>query len=551
MQVDGSTVDGGGQGYAVRAAVNMPINDRLALRVSGYDRQDPGYVDDVLTGEKNVNDFRVYGGRASLGWQVNDDWKVRLSALYNYQKGAGPLVQYNPFTFQPAYGDLKNAFAVGTNLNQQKLAAYNLEIEGNLGDFATLTSSTGYDRQHMNMGVDYTELLGPLIAGVFGIPGVGASINDNPVDVNKFTQEVRLASPADNRLAWQVGGFYTHEHTVLDSDLSLFDAVSGAPVTGLPNFFSGHNDSTFEELAGFGDVTYHFSPAFDITGGLRYSHNNQNYDTVADGIINGGPTSALVKSDDSAVTWLINPRFHVNVDTMLYARIATGYRPGGPNTGIAGTPLTYGPDKVTNYELGLKSDLFDRHVSLELAAYWIDWKDIQLQQVSPAGISYIANGSAAVSRGFDASGEWRPLAGLQLYANAAYQDTYVTQAFPAGGQIGNKGDPLPLTPKWSGALGGDYHFPLAGQWSGQVGADWRLVGKTLGAFPNPGFPRFEHPSYDVVDLRAGVSSDRWTLMFYARNVGDSRGQTADLNIGLTRVSIIQPRTYAVSLSTTF
>jgi outer membrane receptor protein involved in Fe transport len=529
----------------------MPINERLALRVSGYDRDDPGYVDDVLTGEDNVNDFRVYGGRASLLWLVNDGWKVRLSALYNYQKGSGPIVQYDPFTFRPAYGDLKNAFAVGTNVNEQKLAAYNLEIEGRLGGFATLTSSTGYDRQTMNMGVDYTELVGPLIQAFFGIPGVGASIDDRPVGVDKFVQEVRLASPADARLAWQVGGFYTHEHTNVLSDLPLFDAVSGAPVTGLPNFFTGESDTRFEEVAGFGDVTYHLTPAFDITGGVRYSHNNQHFVTTADGVINGGHSFADVKSDDSSVTWLVNPRYHIAEDTMVYARIATGYRPGAPNTGVAGTPLTYGPDKVTNYEVGLKSDLFDRRVSIEGSLYWIDWKDIQLQEVSPAGISYIANGGSAVSRGFDLTGEWRPLAGLQLYANAAWQDTYLTRAFPAGGQVGAKGDPLPLTPKWSGALGGAYSFPLSARWSGQLGADWRLVGKTLGAFPNPGFPRFEHPAYDVLDLRAGVSNDRWTLMVYARNVGDSRGQTADLNIGLTRVTLIQPRTYALSLSTTF
>jgi outer membrane receptor protein involved in Fe transport len=551
MQVDGQTVDGGGQGYAVRVAVNLPINDKLALRVSGYDRDDPGYVDNVLTGEENVNDFRVYGGRASLLWHVNDDWKVRLSALYNYQKGAGPLVQYNPFTFQPAYSDLKNAFAIGSNVNEQKLGAYNLEIEGALGDFAIITSSTGYDRQRMVLRVDYTELVGPLVNAFFGIPGVGASINDNPVGVDKFVQEVRLASPADAKLAWLVGGFYTHEHTSVLADLTLFDAVSGAPVTGLPNFFTGDSDTRFEEIAGFGDLTYHFSPAFDVTGGLRYSRNNQHFVTVADGIINGGHTFADVKSDDSAVTWLINPRYHVNDATMVYARIATGYRPGAPNTGIAGTPLSYGPDKVTNYEVGLKTDLFDHRVSLEGSLYWIDWKDIQLQEVSPAGISYIANRGTAVSRGMDLQAEFRPAAGLQLYANVAYQDTYLTSDFPAGGQIGNKGDPLPLTPKWSGGLGGDYHFPLAGEWSGQVGADWRFVGKTYGAFANPGLPRFEHPSYDVLDLRAGVNNDRWTLMFYAKNVGDSRGQSADLGIGLTRVSIIQPRTYAVSLSTTF
>jgi outer membrane receptor protein involved in Fe transport len=551
VQTDISTVDGGGTGYAVRGSVNVPFNEKMALRVSGYDRMDPGYVDNVLTGEDDVNDFQYWGGRASLGVQFNDDWKARLSALHQHQKGAGPLVQYNPFTFQPVFGDLNQSFPVNANLVEQNLSAFNLEIDGNLGDFATLTSSTGYDVQRMNMAVDYTELLQPLIAGVFGIPNVAATIIDEPVKVDKFVQELRLASPTDNKFAWQVGAFYTYEHTSLHARIDTYDQLTAVPVTGLPNFFTGDNDSTFHEIAAFGDVTYHFSPAFDVTGGLRYSHNTQHFITESDGIINGGHTFADVESDDSAVTWLINPRYHVNDDTMIYARVASGYRPGGPNTGIAGTPLTFGPDKVINYELGIKTELADRRLSLEAALYWIDWSDIQLQQVSPAGISFIDNGGTAVSRGFDASATWRLVDGLEIYANVAYQDAYLTEDFPAGGQVGRDGDRLPLTPLWSGAFGGDYRFPLTGPWNGQVGADWRLVGETEGAFANPGFPRFQHPGYDVLDLRAGVNNDRWTLMFYVKNLTDSRGETGDLNIGNTRVSIIQPRTFAVSLSADF
>ena len=229
-------------------------------------------------------------------------------------------------------------------------------------------------------------------------------------------------------------------------------------------------------------------------------------------------------------------------------------RPGGPNTGNAGTPLTFGPDKLTSYEVGNKTELFDRTVSLDFAAYWIDWTDIQVQEISAAGISYIANGSAAVSRGVEGSATWRPSAGVELFADAAYQNAYLTKDFPAGGAVGVAGDPLPLTPLWSGALGGDDRFPLWGwgNWNGVIGADWRYVGHTQGAFSNPGAVRFEHPSYDVFDLRAGVSNDRWSLMVHGKNLSNSRGQTGDLNLGaFSRVAIIQPRTIEVSLSRSF
>jgi outer membrane receptor protein involved in Fe transport len=549
MEVDGSTVEGGDQGYGLRASANLPINDTLALRVSGYDRRDPGYVDNVLTGQDNINDTDAYGGRASLGWQINPDWKVRLSALYQHQEGAGPIVDYDPVTFRPAFGDLNQSHPAGTGVDRQAIAAYNLEVEGRLGDFATITSATAYDRQRLHLNVDYSPVVTPAIAAIFGVPNVAAAI-DQPVGVDKFVQEVRIASPAEDRLSWQVGGFYTHEHTTTTAAFVTTDPLSGAPVGGFPLLYNSHITSNFEEAAAFGDATYRFSRTFDITGGVRYSHNTQHNRTVNDGLFNGGFSDIVGTSSDSSVTWLVNPRFHLNDDTMIYGRLATGYRPGGPNAGFPGTPTSYGPDKVTNYELGLKSDLFDRRLSVELSAYWIDWKDIQVQELSPFG-SYIGNGPSAISKGFEAASTWRPVRGLQIYGDLAYQDAYVTQDFPSGGVVALNGDRLPFTPLWSGAIGGDYRFPLFARWDGQVGADWRHVGRTAGSFNNPGIPRFEHPAYDVVDLRAGISDGRWSLMLFARNIGDERGQTADLNLGLAKVAVIQPRTFAISLSTSF
>ena len=306
LETDYSSVDGGGTGYAVRGSANIPINDQMALRVSAFDRQDPGYIDNVLTGQNNVNDARFYGGRASLGWQVDQDWKVRLSALYQYQRGASPLVEYDPITFRPIYGDLKESDAIGTNVDTQKLTALNLEIEGEVGDFATLTSSTGYDEQRGNFSVDYTPLVSGLIAGVFGVPDAGLSLDDD-LKVTKYTQEVRLTSPENQTVSWLLGGFYTHEQTGVVASSPVFNQFTGAPITGLPTFFYSNNKNLFEEEAAFGDVTWHIIPAFDITGGARYSHDNQSGPTYATGLLNNGTTNADSNANDSAVTWLVNP----------------------------------------------------------------------------------------------------------------------------------------------------------------------------------------------------------------------------------------------------
>jgi outer membrane receptor protein involved in Fe transport len=208
---------------------------------------------------------------------------------------------------------------------------------------------------------------------------------------------------------------------------------------------------------------------------------------------------------------------------------------------------------VTNYEVGLKSDVFDKKVSLDLSAYWIDWTNIQVQQSDPAtATSFVGNGPKAVSKGVEASGTWTPTSGLQVFGNLAYQNAEVAKDFPAGGVIAKDGDRLPLTPRWSSAAGWDYSFPLPSGWNGTLGGDWRHVGETQGAFPNPGQVRFVHPAYDVFNLRAGVSNDRLSFTLYLKNIGNDLGQTADVNFGtLTRVSVIQPRTLQLVISTTF
>ncbi|NIJ39380.1 outer membrane receptor protein involved in Fe transport [Sphingopyxis panaciterrae] len=548
FQVDGSAIDGGGEGYGVRAAANIPLSDDLALRISGYNRLDPGYVDNVLTGERNINDMRFYGGRVALGWQ-SGDWKVRLSGLFQHYDGNAPVVDYDSTTFKPFYGDLKQSRVPDSTNVKQDVGAVSLLVEGDLG-FATLTSASAYNRQKMQFDNDYSPILSPSLAPVFGIPTLGF-VSVSPVKVEKFTQELRLASPATNRLSWQLGLFYTRETQNALGDVVPIDSETGAVIDGLPNIGRSDLGASFREVAVFGDMTYHFSSAFDVTAGLRYSRNQQHNLTITSGLIYGDSTNN-VRSRDSAMTFLINPRLRLDENTMLYARIASGFRPGGPNSVTPALPQSYAPDKVTDYEIGLKSELFGRSLSLELSGYWIDWRDIQIQRIAPElAASYIDNGPTAVSKGIEASASWRPVRGLEIYGNIAYNDAHLTEDLPTNSAIGVSGDRLPLSARWSGAAGASYSLPLFGAWNGSLGVDWRHVGARLGAFPNAGQVRYQLPSYDVVDLRAGISDDRWSFSIYAKNIGDERGQGADINLGLTRVSVIQPRTFGVSAAVKF
>ncbi len=548
VQMDGSMVDGGGSGYGIRAAANVPLGETVALRVSGYDRRDPGYIDNVLTGDNDINATRFDGGRAALAWQLNGSWKLRASALYQHYSGSAPIVDYSSTTFQTAFGDLKQSRAPGTTNVHQNVGAYSLLVEGDLG-FATFTSASTYNRQTMLFHIDFSPVLSPVLAPLFGIPTLGFK-NASPVSLSKYSQEFRLASPTTDRLSWQLGTFYTHEKQNAFSEIVNIDRLTGAPINGLPLIGAATGAFKFEEVAVFGDATYRFNPAFDITAGLRYSKNKQRVRNTNAGLLFGDSTFETPSKDDD-LTFLVSSSLHLNQDTMIFARVASGYRPGGPNATYPGVPETYGSDKVTDYELGLKSDLLERALSLEVSGFWIDWRNIQIQRVAIG--SYVDNGPSAVSRGFEASAVWRPVRGIEFYGNLAYTDAHLTKDLPTGSALGETGDRLALTPRRAAAAGATYTAALFGDWNGNLGVDWRYVGERAGAFPNAG-PRFQMAHYDTVDLRAGVYNDRWSFTVYAKNVGDGRGESADVTLpgtGLTSVSVIQPRTFGVSASGKF
>lgn len=549
IQADGQFIDGGGSGFGLRGAVNLPIAERTALRASAFYREDPGFIDNVTTGEKDVNSGRIYGGRVSLGVTPAEGWSIRASATLQKQETDGSAVEdHSTTTFAPLYGERKQARAPRTGRNETFISAYALTIEGDLG-FANLTSASSYNRQDLDFNLDVTASYGPILAAN-GIPGAGVAIVTD-ASLDKFTQELRLSSSGSGPLTWQLGAFYTHEKASTHQFFQPFlAATGGAYPAAVPALLDARVNSKFEEIAGFGTVTYAFSPAFDITAGIRYSHNRQQRDQANNGLFIGTGAIASKSSDDS-ITYLVNPRLRLGNGTMIYAKLATGYRPGGPNNPVPGIPTSYGPDRTTNYELGIKTNVATA-LTLDLAAYWIDWSDIQLNQRSPAGLNYNGNGGKATSKGVEASLSWRPFAGLILDTNVSYNDAQLAEALPPGNAVAAKGARLPTVPKWTVQANADYEYPLGGEVRGALGASVRHVGDRLGYFEAVNVRRYELPSYTVVDLRAGVRFASVSLDLFLKNVGDENGQVAAYTLGpSTRVSVIQPRTFGISLSNRF
>jgi outer membrane receptor protein involved in Fe transport len=258
---------------------------------------------------------------------------------------------------------------------------------------------------------------------------------------------------------------------------------------------------------------------------------------------------------------MVSPRFHITDDVMAYARVATGYRPGGPNVGVAGVPPQVDADTLVNYEIGLKSELLDRRAMLDVAVFYIDWSDIQITVVDPAtNISYNANAGSARSRGVELTSTYSPVNGLTFGLNASYTDAILTSDLPANAPpLGwRDGDRLPYAPRWNASATVDYAVPLTGTWSAQFDAGYRYIGDRYS--DPPGYPlAVRMGDYRVFDASAAVSDERWTVRLYARNLTDERAYlsssiaTEPLSGALDHIeaTILQPRTIGLSVDLRF
>lgn len=547
VQASASVVRRGESGHGLLGAVNLPLSDEAALRINAYSRRTPGFVDNILTGRKDVNGIDVVGGRAGLLWEAAPAVTVRLGMLHQSSRSDGTARVTTDYHQQPLLGDLRQALPEGSGRYRTYSTLLTANIDVALG-WSDLKSVTGYGH---NVNRE---------AGLFAAFGPDAQLS-NHMRTRKFTQEFRLSSPTGRKLEWRIGGFYTRENSRSFQQIDTITPGTGGFVS---NLLVAIFPTSYEEVAAFGDVTYHLSRPFSVQGGLRYSRNWQTYRETDTGplgdVTPGVPFRASAQSNDDAVTFLIVPRYEVSRHLMAYVRFASGYRPGGPNGSaiVANLPETFGADTTLNYELGVKGDMAGGRLTFDLSAYHIDWRKVQVRIFDSATqFSYFTNGGRARSDGFEAMLQYRTPRGLRVALNGSYNLARYSRTPPAG-IVAVKGDRLPFSPRFSGNVSVDRDMPIAPDWTATIGATIAYVGERQGMFPQrPGNLRIAWPGFVRMDLRAGVRSTRWAIGLFARNVTDRRGvlsSTSDTPASLTTsvygTNFNPPRTFGLYLERT-
>lgn len=567
-------IPGHGTGNSGHLVLNLPLlGDTLAIRLEGFRLATPGYIDNVYHNQKNVNISLSDGGRAEILWAPSPNFRAQLSSSYQRMSAEEPSEEdVQPLTLQPTSGDLETAEKV-PEPTYTKLFVNNLTLTYDF-PWATLLSSTSLQQQFESLHSDGSYVYGVLYGPLFGI---NAGLHTDLVDTKKATEEVRLTSPAGHAIDWIAGFYYTHEAADTLVSVDLYNATPGAVTLVYPGLATGKITSLYKEVAEFGNLTYHFSPAFDLQAGVRYATLSQGY-TQPLYLFAGAPLEPPFSGNATLhkITYLGVARYHLNAANMLYARVATGYRPGGPNLRVptSEAPPTYQSDSLINYELGIKGTLADNILEYTADVYRINWKNIQVQASDPfSGIVYYTNGGKAHSQGLELSLGYRPISSLRFALSASFDQAKLDESIAVPGATGKSGDSLPYAPQtaFSGII--DYTHPLTETSSGFAGLTLTEVGSrrayyaesTVGLAPLG--PQFAStvgalPSYTALDLRAGVSLQRLTLTLYARNVTDTRGAVAlnaseagaDLannTISPAYLTVIQPRTFGIKVEYDF
>lgn len=582
------SVQGGGQAWNARFGASLPLKeDRLGLRMSFARNGIPGFTDNAVDGRRDINRGDQIGARTALAWD-GDAFDLGLSVLHQRTRSddrAG--VALDADTLQPLYGDQVD-LAWHPRPFSKDLTLVSLSMDWDLG-WGNFISATGWSQTDTLDQIDSTSQFGEVADLLLGLPEPGSSFVRYNFNLDKITQEFRLQSSSGGRFEWMLGGFYTREQA-RQGQLAWLGQRDGSPLPAPYDEMFGtlaiiDLPSTYKEYAVFANGSWRFSERFKLDLGLRQARNEQWFSqNVPTGILAPIGESPGESSED-VFTWSLSPQFRLSDGTLLYARVATGYQPGGPNVALPGIPPQVDSSMLDSYEIGIKSQFLDRRVTLDVSAFRIDWDDIQVA-TSFNGIGGLVNGGEATSQGVELSSLFSVTDALTLGLNAAYTDATLKNDFaptvvPQDGfdvilWTGLANDRMPYSPKVSWTATAEYAFTTPGGLSGQVGGGLRWVGTRLNdttelqSITAPGDPdtllapdEITAPlrlgSYRSLDLYAGIGRGSWELRAYINNAtGEDAWLTMDpvagaLSGATARVAAvpIQPRTYGLELDLRF
>ena len=538
---DGSvaSVDHGGTSYSSRGMVNIPLIDGIAgLRIVGYDEHRAGYVDDVVYHEKNINWSKSYGTRAIL--KITPTNRLTIQGMISLQHQYGSDTPY----WYPSVGTYKTDNATRIPF-PDTFHLYNVKADYDLG-FAKATVSSSRYTFDATKYIDgtrtalYAAQQSSYCSAYFGITGSCNGVQKTgysnyvtgqlplagyqPMRVGSWAHEARLSSAGNGWLDWTVGIFRE-----VRKDSATSTTVAADPATGEIDYplnykFARTLAIDLKQTAVFGEVTIKPFQGLSITGGgRRYDYDKKSTAQVLmTSYINGSTAGPPTTKSDDASGWVTkaNISYTPARGLLFYAERSEGFRPGGVNTtpGLPASLVPYSSDSLVDYEAGAKTSWLQGRLTFNVAAYQIDWSNMQISATIPS-YTFITNVGKSRIRGVEAEMAAQPFRGLSISANLAYQDGRL-RADQRSGTItapGLKGDKIPYEPNLNGAFTAEYSWPLFSTFDGLIHGDYTYTGKSHSQF-RPTNPYYEPMgNFSQVNFRLGVDNKDWGLYLYLNN----------------------------------
>jgi iron complex outermembrane recepter protein len=570
LEGTGSVGVGTDNQVVVKGTINVPLSETVALRASaGYFNQD-GYVTRTFDGKK-LGDMDRLTGRVALRVEPRDGWTTDFAFDGTTARENGPPmtllgINYGRTTDPntPPFVDIHNVIAtVMAGGPMAPCAQLGLDVPGCYDDryvvgkdktAGTAPSYSNMDIWGLSMthAVDLTDslklksitayrhLTGTFARDGDASPQTIAQYYDKIVQ-QQFSQEVQLLGETD-RFNWILGGYYFNEKGNNTNGL-LFE---------ISQFQSGGAFQN-QSLAFFGQGTLKITPDLKLTAGLRYTKDKKSFHPDQYIIANrvaflGAPFNSPIfdpgtrvlpnvnaKVDFSEVTPMVNIAYDVNEDLMTYATWSRGFKSGGftqrvfpPIIPGITTPITdpvkaipsFDPEKVDAYEYGVKFQTPNRAVTVNAAAFYTKYKDMQVQiftSVAPV----FTNAASATIKGFELETQFRPVAGLYLEGTAGLTDASYDKIDQATTYI-NPGNAFERISKWTLSAAMTYEHQLSGGSTLRPRVDWAWRSK----FYNNSFntPQIAQPGYHLVNASIGWTSanERYSLIGSVKNIADKR-----------------------------
>jgi iron complex outermembrane receptor protein len=613
-ELSANSVSDGELGSNAKVAVNAPLGSTSALRLTAYYTGFAGYADAVqpsLRIKEDVNGGDRTGARLALLMQPNEHLSITPRIVYqkidmdgwNRQDAFNILA--NPYTTtRPAVdlGDREQFIQLEEPFTDEFMLA-DLNIKYNFGKTA-LTSITSYTDRDILVVRDATALTASITGGSIGLPQNVYTLNaplDDATKAKLWTQEFRLAGEGD-RLQWLTGVFYS----TMDRDygqgllVSGFESLTGIPTTG---HFGAARDVLYfsdlsydmDQLAVFGEATWAVNDRLDLTGGLRYYDFQEDRTQTFDGIF-ADPGSSSGETSATGFAPRLIASFDVKEGTKLNAQVSKGFRLGGINDPL-NVPLctpqdlqTFGghdsweDEEIWNYEVGSKSTIGGGRGTLNVAAYYMDIKNLQATVTAGTCSSrVIFNVPKARSTGIELEWAAAPTEHFDFTVSANYGKSELRSTLTSTDASGNvqvvsgikSGNRLPTVPEFQGAATATWQWALGTSWLSYLTGSYQYVGSrftqigdqavgfgivnlnsfganTIGGPLSQSTFRFnpELPAYDIANLRLGFLNGKWDVAVFVNNLFDEQALLSlDQERGTrARVGFLinQPRTYGIS-----